>query len=90
MRTLVPLLLAAAPLMAQFSGLATDDTGSRVWFSSALRLRGTNQSVTPKIFSADALGNIQLIAQGASGMERSTGRLIAIVAMPCPVNHLAS
>ena len=66
MRALLSLFLVAFPLTAQFSNLATDDAGSRVWFSSALRLRGTQQNLYPKIFVADALGNVQLVAQVTS------------------------
>ena len=66
MRALLSLFLAAFPLAAQFSNLATDDAGSRVWFSSSLRLRGTRQNLLPKIFVADALGNVQLVAQVTS------------------------
>ena len=66
MRALLSLFLAAFPLAAQFSNLATDDAGSRVWFSSSLRLRGTQQNLLPKIFVADALGNVQLVAQVTS------------------------
>jgi uncharacterized protein (TIGR03437 family) len=66
LRALLSLFLAAFPLTAQFSNLATDDAGSRVWFSSALRLRGTQQNLLPKIFVADALGNVQLVAQVTS------------------------
>ncbi|SPE26990.1 conserved exported hypothetical protein [Candidatus Sulfopaludibacter sp. SbA3] len=58
--------VAALPLAAQFSNLATDDAGSRVWFSSALQLRGTQQNQFPKIFIANASGNVQLIAQAAA------------------------
>src|ERR1035441_8196538 len=58
LKALLSLFLAAFPLMAQFSNLATDDAGSRVWFSSSLRLRGTQQNLIPKIFVADALGNV--------------------------------
>ena len=60
MRALLSLFLAAFPLAAQFSNLTTDDAGSRVWFSSSLQLRGTQQNLLPKIFMADALGNVQL------------------------------
>jgi uncharacterized protein (TIGR03437 family) len=68
MRTFLSLLLAALPAAAQFSGLATDDTGSRVWFSSALRQRGaTTQATTPKIFTADAHGTVQLAAEAPAG-----------------------
>jgi uncharacterized protein (TIGR03437 family) len=66
LRALLSLFLAAFPLAAQFSNLATDDAGSRVWFSSSLRLRGTQQNLIPKIFMADALGNVQLVAQVTS------------------------
>jgi hypothetical protein len=31
----------ALSLAAQFRDLATDDTGSRVWFTAPLQLRGT-------------------------------------------------
>src|SRR6266478_6214753 len=67
MRALLALFLTVFPLAAQFSNLATDDTGNRVWFSSALRLRGTQQNLIPKIFMADAMGNVQLVAQVTSG-----------------------
>ena len=66
MRALLSLFLAAFPLAAQFSNLATDDAGSHVWFSSSLRLRGTQQNLLPKIFVVDALGNVQLVAQVTS------------------------
>jgi hypothetical protein len=38
-----------------------------VWFSSALRLSGTQQGRLPKIFLADSGGNVQLVAEAASG-----------------------
>jgi hypothetical protein len=67
MRAILFVFLVAFPAAAQFSNLATDDTGDRVWFSSALRLRGTQENLLPKIFMADALGNVQLVAETASG-----------------------
>ena len=67
MKALLALFLTVFPLAAQFSNLATDDTGSRVRFSSALRLRGTQQSQFRKIFMADALSNVRLVAQVTSG-----------------------
>jgi uncharacterized protein (TIGR03437 family) len=67
MRRIVWLLLVSWPLPGQFSHLATDDIGDRVWFSSALRIGGTQQSLLPKIFMADALGNVQLVAEAAPG-----------------------
>ena len=56
------LLLAAATARAQFSGLTTTNDGSTVWFSSALRLRGTDQHLWPKIFRIDGNG-AALVAQ---------------------------
>ena len=56
------LLLATAPAYAQFSGLTTTGDGSAVWFSSALRQRGTDQFLWPKIFRIDGNG-AALVAQ---------------------------
>ena len=50
MRTVVLLLFAGLPLLAQFSGLATTTDGSQLYFSSTLRLRGSTESDAPKIF----------------------------------------
>jgi uncharacterized protein (TIGR03437 family) len=75
MRAVVWLLLAARPLTAQFSNLATDDTGDRVWFSSWLRLSGSQEMNTPKIFVADANGGVQLVAQAATDQPRSYASL---------------
>ena len=44
------MLFAGLPLLAQFSDLATTTDGSDLYFSSKLRLRGSNQSDAPKIF----------------------------------------
>jgi uncharacterized protein (TIGR03437 family) len=38
-----------------------------VWFSSALRLSGSQEVLLPKIFVADSDGNVQLVAEAASG-----------------------
>lgn len=71
MRTLCALILAASPLAGQFYNLATDDSGDRVWFSSALRLRGTQQNLLPKIFVADTAGSVKLVAEAAAGDQYS-------------------
>lgn len=67
MRLFLAVFLITWPMAGQFSNLATDDSGDRVWFSSALRLSGTQQGVLPKIFGADSSGNVQLIAEAPSG-----------------------
>jgi hypothetical protein len=53
----------ALPTQAQFQHLATDNTGSRVWFSSRLRQGSTNQHDRDKVFVADNQGSIDLVAQ---------------------------
>jgi hypothetical protein len=50
MRTVVLLLFAGLPLLAQFSGLATTTDGAQLYFSSTLRLGGSTESDAPKIF----------------------------------------
>src|ERR1035438_7961102 len=50
MRTIVLLIFAGLPILAQFSGLATTTDGSQLYFSSTLRLRGSTESDAPKIF----------------------------------------
>jgi uncharacterized protein (TIGR03437 family) len=50
MRTVVLLLFAGLPVLAQFSGLATTTDGPQLYFSSTLRLRGSTESDAPKIF----------------------------------------
>jgi uncharacterized protein (TIGR03437 family) len=50
MRTIILLLFAGLPMLAQFSGLATTTDGSQLYFSSTLRLRGSTESDAPKIF----------------------------------------
>ncbi len=56
-------VLIAVPSAAQFHDLSTDDTGNRVWFSSPLRLRGTDQQLYDKLFTADADGHVTLLLQ---------------------------
>jgi uncharacterized protein (TIGR03437 family) len=59
----LPIVLLA-PVRAQFSGLSSTDDGSRVYFASPLRQRGTNQFLWSKIFRIDANG-AALVAQVA-------------------------
>jgi hypothetical protein len=52
MRAAILLLFVGAslPILAQFSGLTTTTDGSQLYFSSPLRLRGSNEPDSPKIF----------------------------------------
>jgi uncharacterized protein (TIGR03437 family) len=50
------LLFASATAWAQFSDLSTIHDGSRVYFATSLRQRGTDQSLHSKIFMSDANG----------------------------------
>src|SRR5690242_3289914 len=51
LRTVTVLLFACPPLLlSQYSGLATTDDGGQLYFSSSLRLRGSDEPVLPKIF----------------------------------------
>src|SRR5580700_11390115 len=57
MRSLFILALTGACIAsAQFSGLSATADGSRVYFSSTLRLRGTTESFNSKIFGLDSGG----------------------------------
>lgn len=57
------LFLSILPLFGQFSGLATTDDGSQLYFSSVLQLSGTsNENTYAKIFRYDASG-IHFVAQ---------------------------
>ena len=61
------LVLACRPAMAQgFSQLATNHDGSVLYFSSPLRMKGTDQYLHPKIFTWDSVNGIQLYEQRAS------------------------
>lgn len=60
-RLAVP-LLAAVTAWGQFSDLASTDDGSQVYFSSALRLKGTNQFLHSKIFRVGP-GPVELVEQ---------------------------
>jgi uncharacterized protein (TIGR03437 family) len=62
-RAVLPLLVLTTA-QAQFSGLSSTDDGSRVFFASSLRQRGTNQFFWSKIFRIDAAG-AGLVAQRA-------------------------
>jgi hypothetical protein len=62
MRALL-LLLTTLPLCGQFSGLATTDDGSVLYFSSTLQLSGTtNENAAGKIFRYDSTG-VHFVAQ---------------------------
>jgi hypothetical protein len=52
----------ATPARAQFQDLATTDGGSRLLFSSPLRMRGSSQFTHAKLFALDAEG-LKLLAQ---------------------------
>src|SRR5579862_4399598 len=57
MRSLFILAFTGACIAsAQFSGLSATADGSRVYFSSTLRLRGTTESFNDKIFELDSGG----------------------------------
>lgn len=47
---ILAVLTAGFPVFAQFSGLVTTTDGSQLYFSSKLRLKGSSESDSPKIF----------------------------------------
>lgn len=49
-------VFCCAPLLAQFQNLVTNDDGSVLYFSSALRQRGSEQPTHPKLFVLNAAG----------------------------------
>jgi uncharacterized protein (TIGR03437 family) len=57
------LLLAAIPATSQFHQLATDATGSRVWFTTDLVARGSGRQPYARIWTADAEGRVVLAAE---------------------------
>src|SRR5579885_3251793 len=64
MRVFLLSLFAAGSVLAQFQDLATPDDGSALYFSSALRLAGSDQYLHAKLFLMDPAG-IHLYAQQA-------------------------
>jgi uncharacterized protein (TIGR03437 family) len=56
MKRIVALLLLAAPASAQFYSLATPFDGSSVYFATSLRLKGTFEPLSGKVFRADETG----------------------------------
>ncbi len=56
MRAIFALVALSVPLWAQFDHLVTNDDGSVLYFSSSLRMRGTQQLEYRKLFVADAQG----------------------------------
>jgi hypothetical protein len=64
---LYTLLLVASPAFAQgFRQLATNRDGSVLYFSSPLRIKGTDQYFHPKIFTWDSVNGVRLYEQRAS------------------------
>jgi hypothetical protein len=64
MRISCLLALLCAPALAQgFGQLATNRDGSVLYFSSPLRMKGTDQYLHSKIFSWDSLNGIRLYEQ---------------------------
>ena len=49
-KLLISLSLLALPVSAQYTGLVTTRDGNQLYFSSSLRLRGTSEVDSPKIF----------------------------------------
>src|SRR5262249_27151972 len=58
-------VVAASGQWNEVANVATTDDGSVIYFSSTLRLRGTDQFESPKIFRADAT-SVSLFAQRKS------------------------
>jgi uncharacterized protein (TIGR03437 family) len=59
----LPILLLIAPAFGQFTGLATNYDGSRLYFSSSLQMAGsTDENAYPKIFYYDGT-SLHLYAQ---------------------------
>jgi uncharacterized protein (TIGR03437 family) len=56
MGRLLPAVMWCVPLLAQFDNLVTNDDGSVLYFSSTLRMRGTNQFTHRKLFVLDSKG----------------------------------
>ena len=60
-------LLVTLPILAQgFRQLATNRDGSVLYFSSPLRMKGTDQYLHPKIFSWDPINRVRLYLERAS------------------------
>jgi uncharacterized protein (TIGR03437 family) len=63
-RTCIVALVWASSAVAQgFSQLATNRDGSVLYFSSPLRMKGTDQYLHPKIFSWDKISGVRLFDQ---------------------------
>jgi hypothetical protein len=65
-------LLYANAFAQGFGQLATNRDGSVLYFSSPLRLKGTNQYLHPKIFSWDNVNGIRLYEQRTSDVPFPT------------------
>ena len=66
-KLLISSVLLVGPMCAQYSDLVTTRDGNQLYFSSSLRLRGTTEFDTPKIFRYTSA--FDLIQQGATSNE---------------------
>src|SRR5882724_11422349 len=71
MRFLIVVLAFVSLLRAQpaFTNLAPNGDGSALWFSSALRMKGTTQYAHPKIFKWDDASGLKLYEQKATSID---------------------
>ncbi|MBZ5728336.1 MAG: hypothetical protein LAP87_25555 [Acidobacteriia bacterium] len=85
MRAVVLSLIFLLPASGQFTGLATTDDGSRLWFASVLRLRGTDELPSSKIFRFSG-SSFQLFAQsqGVSSVPPPAGNSPAAPGLAFP------
>jgi hypothetical protein len=60
---LLAFMLVTVPAASQFRQLATDHTGSRVWFTTDLPRRGSGDPVQSRIWVADSQGSLNVQAQ---------------------------
>ena len=54
-----------------FFGLATNHDGSVLWFSTPLRMRGTEQPAHSKVFTRDPANGVRLFRQMAASLSIS-------------------
>jgi hypothetical protein len=69
---IVALLCTHAAFAQGFSQLATNRDGSILYFSSPLRIKGTDQYFHPKIFTWDSVNGIRLYEQRAADVPFHT------------------
>ena len=81
-RVVVPAVLLAQAVSAQFSGLGSTAGGSSVYFASTLRLKNRAQPLNSKIYAATTADGVSLFrARERSGPP--------VTAPPCTVNGFA-